>query len=584
MIDFKRYFCGMSMLEWFYTFLTATTTDLLDAELSSQFQKALPSQEPRRIAIGLDLTSSYLKTSGLKQLYQILAAYAKFEPDQDESSSCQVVQYVITSLNLSQSNLSEPQDYEILTKIMLLQSPRVAIQHLNLAQTLSPTPHIESISGFQKFVQRVVRDDTSNLQELVVGGGAVDYTHFAAICSALRYSTKMKALRIEQSPAILVPVNSSAVWSWFALALMHPSSMSKLSALAIPYVHIFAGDVAKAQQTLASPHPAFVTFATKSPELAETIEREDDVQLNVAGKTFVTVKRSAKLRMEPKTRGRAIDLSKNAIDRPLEVVATLSKWTCVIVPGYGFGWVGNAAIVTHDDCEIVSRKPIPLRSFMWVSYSLYNGHNIGTVEALLQLIGERLTALYLSRTQVMDAELARILSYCQSLKHLEIPSHNLRSLGFLREDTPRSLRSLNIRPQAPWQQDLLDPPADQIISDLTSFLTGPSSSQLQQLAFELSQDDCNQVKQLVSVLRQHPAVEIVNIAQNGPWDGEHIHDELKTLDDQIIGLRSPPMATKLAFLSVIHQNERALGRIDAILVSMIFTFASAVKQRRVSHK
>ncbi|TMW67492.1 hypothetical protein Poli38472_011112 [Pythium oligandrum] len=173
--------------------------------------------------------------------------------------------------------------------------------------------------------------------------------------------------------------------------------MSKLSALAIPYVLILDGDAAKAQQTLVSPHPAFVTFASKTPGLAEMTEREDDMQLHAAGRTFVTVKRTAKLRMEPKTRALIIDISKAAIDRPLEVVVTLSKWTCVIVPGYGFGWVGNAVILTRDE----PFRENPASHQLLTLVFDYNSDDHEQLERLLSAIKTHSTLEYLLPYQLL---------------------------------------------------------------------------------------------------------------------------------------------------------------------------------------
>ncbi|TMW67490.1 hypothetical protein Poli38472_011110 [Pythium oligandrum] len=585
MIDFQGVQCDLPKLEWCFSFLTALTTRVLASELQAHFTTDSNRQTPRWIAVGLDLSHCELTTSQFVKLHEVMRAYAEFEPPQAESSGCQQVFFVITSLNLSWNEFQSHRDYEIVTDIMLLQSSRVAVRHLNLTNTFYAKTPIAHVTAFQWFIQRVLRDDASSLEELSLGGEChVSDAHVAAVYSALRYSTKLKALRIKQNPESTskedVSCNFQAMWSWLALAVMHSSSVSTLMSLAFPYFAITEEVVDCFQKTLESEQPAMIALTAESPEMEAIVKRDSEARIHPAGKTFVSIKRGSKLRLWPKTQASVLMLSQYAIDRPLEVVLTLSKWTCVIIPGCGFGWVMNAALVVHEERQMSSRR-IPLRAFMWIAPKTYTVAHIPAVRSLVCLIGEGLKALYLAKTQFTTDDMATIVAHCPLLQHLEVPRHNLLSLEFLRKHSSIRLRTLNVQffvngpaidAYSPWS----------LVADLVAFLKSPASQRLWHLAFEYKWDGM-MVTRLLTAVEKHPTLETVDIFHVSNENGD-VYERQATSPGQSPAMRQ---AVKLAFLSVIrHQLETtsiALHRLDAVLVAAIFLFAAEPTQKQINH-
>ncbi|TMW69265.1 hypothetical protein Poli38472_001421 [Pythium oligandrum] len=287
---------------------------------------------------------------------------------------------------------------------------------------------------------------------------------------------------------------------------MDPASKSQLASLALPFVHITEEVIDRVQQTRSSSYPAFVTLTAESNRLAETLQRDPESKFYASGETFVQVKRHSKLRIQPRVRSATLRLSEFAIDRPLEVVAMQGKWVSVIVPGFGFGWISDTAIVPEDVRNIIPRQPIPLRSFVWVAHETYSESDIPAVGSLIRLIGQGLKSLHLAKAKLASEGLRLVLANCPVLQTLEIPVHCVESLDMLCDYSTSSLRALNIQGQA-LRGNLNGNTRLTIIPGLIAYLESSASEHIRTLAFEYSRDDLKRLECLISVVRAHNNIE-----------------------------------------------------------------------------
>ncbi|GLE08623.1 hypothetical protein PINS_up019927 [Pythium insidiosum] len=332
---------------------------------------------------------------------------------------------------------------------------------------------------------------------------------------------------------------------------------------------------------MASQHPALAVLAIDNPAAFAVVEESSEVVKPRGGELFVTIKPRTSFRMTPKPRAPVLPLKTQPLDPALEVVVALAKWTCVILPGCGFAWISDAAILERHERPL-SQPPPPLRSLTWHFSDTYTQNQAVPLELLSRLarhFGHDLEHLSVPGDLLAtDDQLAAVLDACPRLRHVEI--HNLapslRSIAALqRMRRPLLTLALHFGLANELQIAIY-------IEELVSLLGSHAGRSLQQLRLWCGDTSVVSFFHLIDAIQTHPSLTFVQPETLDIFGGNReLRDAWKALEAaQLLRTQRLPRRARLAFLSVVAprhataDHRRAICQLDATLLQMIFTFAS----------
>lgn len=300
------------------------------------------------------------------------------------------------------------------------------------------------------------------LNELTIQECHVDNVFFAALGSALHYSNAVTNLNLQELliPSRFKDADLHLCWGWLVFGLFHPNSTAKIVDLDLSMNMIRMSDIRIVEGMMSGGHPANVLllaeYAAAQRRYGKTnkdkILRDDVKRVLIKGiptrRVFGLVKRGTIVRPLPRTRT-AYDIEFDDLiveNERLEVFCLLSKWTCVVIPGFGLGWVPRVAVTELTEIALSPRICSPSALMRSVTCSRMiedeeaQGMAVPLIALFLQMtaINENLDSLNLSHNRIGNPDcygipatevLHRVLYLCPYLNKLVLEDCQLNDIS-----------------------------------------------------------------------------------------------------------------------------------------------------------
>ncbi|KAJ0395939.1 hypothetical protein ATCC90586_001674 [Pythium insidiosum] len=545
-------------------FLTGASSDS-QSFVPAEILKLAPDAPSTRVEVSLSLGSWGSPTA---QFDTMLEMIQRFE-DYDEESVGQV-QFVITSLILGGVEVRSHQITR-LQELVTRNSQRVSIRHLNLGDVLVKWADDSTLTAIQQFFAALLRDDRVNpLTALVFDGKLLSLECMIALASALRYNWHLCFLSLGSKPLRRSDDKFDLAWAWLVFGVLDVTSSSALRELVFSALPV--GDLS---EYLASDEHVRWLLETEFPVVKKLIAKDASASFAQPGREWVTkVKDRAKARQLPKANAQALGVSFSGdLSYSFEVVMTLSAWTCVIVPGFGFGWLKNADVLGRLERDPVPRRESPVRSF-----SPWTFTNDKEAENAIRLIrdtalgaGLRLLSCNWFSSTVKNIT-RTLLSSCPALQQVRLSAATAVSPDD--HDTLALLHRLDVLylESAPFSWPLFAPDRARPLQLLTKLLSVPSC-QLRYVSVPHDGPSADDWTAFSDALAANTSVEFVQIVNVSGPSVARLQSLMERERRRIV--HRP--ATKLAFLSVVRHRQAMRprsGHLDAGIVSNIFALAA----------
>ncbi|GLE00920.1 hypothetical protein PINS_up009717 [Pythium insidiosum] len=483
-------------------------------------------------------------------------------------------QFVITSLILGNVEV-QPHEVPLLLNLVTRHSASVAIRYLHLGEALAKWADESTLTAIQQFFAVALRDDRPNpLEALAFDGKLLSLECMVALGSALRYNRRLRLLNLGSRPTRRSNDKYDLAWAWLVFGIVDATSSSNLQAL--EFTSLPVGDIS---EYLSSDEPARWLLESEFPVVRKIISKDAKASFAQAGQEWVTlVKDHAKFRMLPKANAQSLAFSfvSDQSLLELEVVVTLSTWTCVILPGFGLGWLKNADILERVNRPLDSgNRRCPVRFVSpWTFTTDEEAEN--AIRLLRDTrLGSGLRMLSCNWFFSVKNVAMEILTSCPALQQIRLPCAAL----FCDDATMDLMRNLEVVDLAsvPFSQPLLVRDRSRPWNLLAKLMLAPSC-RLRCIAFLLDGPTDEEWKAFCDALAANTTVEYVHITS-----GNSLVRALAEQENRRVLHRTQ---TKLAFLSVLRRRQSAssscsAGQLDAAIVSSVFAFAATSVQRRV---
>lgn len=577
-----------------------------------------------RMELGLVLSSRSVTTSELRAFARILEEFA--EQEQRKTAGDGVVQFEVTALWLQPDRALSPIDMEILGNMIADES--ATIRELMFGFAAISLRMIEVEQAFKRFVRRTVccleeeksgvEDSRRGLQTLQLDGAPMAYGHLVSLCSALRYRNSLTELTVEweNDQTCLAHHKTDLMWAWIAYGVFHPDSQARLNNLCLSGWPIRRVDMDAFESILRSPHPGRQLWILEHGGFPHG-KGMDEAAMPPGRRVMLDLKAKTKIREFPKQRSTVLYQTASHTPEEFEVAILLESWVCVVVPAFGLGWIPTTSIVSRREVSskcTVSVAPLAgeeypksrhsraiaapnVKSFS--RFALGDDHHVHEIENdvpfapdtlddvkfLIRMIGHGLEGLDypLHGIDISGADLREILESCPNLRQLNLKGNHLAGISQLvdRYRTQKcqiaSLSIDSICEHAP------------ILSELTELLASPSSKPLLSVEVSGLVESYDRLEQLGKALETNKTLELLSVYLDHPDNGGEILARIQDEQQRVIGSKLP-MASKTAFLSVIHEHANrassdprfaSLARMDSSIVAQVFAFAAVPIARSI---
>lgn len=409
-------------------------------------------------------------------------------------------------------------------------------------------------------------------------------SHFAAICSAVRYGCSLKKLTLVCTMTSLSVEERQQCWRWIAFGFFYHRASSQASSYEF------------ALRTLVLNQPQL--GASEAQAFEETLRNPVELVFQGASKLPKASKRAKICRVAPgvvineEPRQDAVQLETLGEERSLEVLSEQDEWLCVVVPCFGLGWI-NAADVTASftdeytdkdrryDLRLVSASswcaaPQALRSFF-------------------RSAGSQLRSLSVSDSKFAKEHaqmIHAIAKACVHLDHLTLRNCTFAAavltalLKALQGELGLRLVSLNLNQMTCQHTSLA-------LESLTEILTHAENlPMLQELRLDMRPLTVTALRNLDAALRASTNLEFLELQDRYPFEIDKVFDRLRKefgADHQgrVLGVKSGLSSReRAAFLSVIRvdssSSSSARSSVDAEVLATILKFAGDVVRLRIA--
>ncbi|KAJ0393999.1 hypothetical protein P43SY_009884 [Pythium insidiosum] len=560
---------GADVVEQCGLFLTGQPSSS-QAFVPPEILAVAPRGPSQRIEVALDLRavngadgSKPCSLVPLRELFERLERQSDGEPGQ--------LQFVITSLLLGDFDLA-PHELPLLLNLVTRHSPSIAIRYLYLGESLTKSVDNVTFTAVRQFFSALLLDDRPNpLEALAIDDKRLSVDSMLSLSSILRYNRHLRSLRFGSLPARWSEDKRDIAWAWFEFGVLSATSRSQLRELQLKWFPF--GDVS---EYLASLRPTRWLLETEFPAVEKMIAKDASALFAPPGKEWVAqVKDRAKARLLPKANAPALEVSLESATS-LEVIVTLSKWTCVIVPAFGFGWLKNTDIVTRDRLDSVSlRTESPLRSLVACPSSTRN------VPAMLRgtRLGAGLRLLSTDWFRQTSEPMEEILSCCPNLQQVHMPMRGIPS----EEVTVRLLRDVEVVSFTDVLHLSMPPlSARSLPLEVLACLLAKRPCRLRCITLMLWDPSIESWNSFTNALLANETVEFVRVGCAS--DSAIVLMQAFLLKQWQRVIRRPlERRARLAFLSVVRQRQETCdsGHLDAAIVSKVFAFAATSVTRRL---
>lgn len=560
---------------------TALSALTAPAHVSSSSTRNSPSD---RVEIGIYLPSMNIPASSLKKLRAVLKDVA----DRDEHGGSGI-RFEVTTIWMPTCPMSDPVQVEALSDLLV--SKKLAIRHLWIRADLKSVAPLACRHAFQSLLYRTLsvkslNDAPPSLASLALERAPRTPYHVISICSALRYSNHLKELRIHWEPRVPEPgekLSMLVVWAWIAYGIFHPDSEARLDRLGVTRLPIAEDDLAVFESIISSPHPGKQLWVVEHGELP-TAKGFEEVGLPANMRLFVRVHVKTKIRVHPKIRSPVLVPVTLDTDE-FEVSILLAKWACVVVPGYGSGWILCDSIVSQRKepsrcvpCNVRPSDEVPplqcslsgskVKAFDRTKNNSDSDDRDG-VKLLLRMVGSGLEGLSLPFHGMNNEDLREVLSCCPNLTHLDVAGNAITDISVLVD----RYRASQCRISSMRLRSLCENTA--IVSQLADLLAEPYSKPLRYVDVGSAAERTVSLEKLAQALSTNQSLRSLSLA-TWQFDDQSIPRRLESAFSGISEIKSIP-STKVAFLSVIlhDRNKSSSSRklLDSSIASQVFAFA-----------
>lgn len=336
-------------VQMFFQFLQMDPQGLLAEEDRHLIQcLQVPGSRRRRqpVEICLRLSNNVVDTSILRSMVDSMQdLFAKVDTSTDEEEEgFRHVKFEVTSLWFDNCRfLSASEDVMLLAKLVTL--PSSTIRNLMLPGVyFNSLRNPSGLQSFQVFTRQVLAP-SSPLRALDLTRVGVDGNCMAALCSALRYSSPLAKLSVGYTTRG-AHSNSRLLWAWIFLAVFHVDSGSALEHFDVSGLQLQIEDMEALVAMLESPHPGRTLVLLQDGRLPEG-EGCEECELPPNERLFVRLLGGSQAWTNPGYSAAWPQLlpgTLQANDFEYEVMVRLVDWLCILIPGYGFGWVVRSAV------------------------------------------------------------------------------------------------------------------------------------------------------------------------------------------------------------------------------------------------
>lgn len=545
--------------------------------LSQQDRQVLGSQRQARteivtVTVILDVSSAVLQPSTIQGLTDVFQKYA--DTPEEQLKQC-AVRFTPVMLWFDQCRISNPTLWSTLAALFESPNSRVPALVLFYSRIKSDRHHL---LGFRQFIYRSVGSPTvSSLRSLNLLGTQIKVDQVISIFSALWYPNNLEELCLEH----FCEANCSdqMLWPWIALGVFHPDAKSKLRHLNLTHFHVDESGLALRDKLLTSP------VAVKCLHDKRRVPRMDaggDLPDNQ--RQMMRFQVGAAVRGTPSARS-AVQFEICDSDREYEVSYLDARHVCVLVPGFGLGWLHSESIVSQRDLpsqvalpnDFDTASALPRRQLR--SFTYRDIATAGNVIATVRLLGDELEALDLENSEISGNELAQILRLFPRVATLNIrapaDSGLLPLLEYCREITQggrtrAALVTLEVSVQSSEE-----------VRQLVQLLGEASGRSLGRIHLYIKQSEAmlalGELARLLAHNRSLAYLGIFTRFDEGVWS------LFRDFHGQVLRLTFP-LTHKLALLSVLSHPEsrgRPIRSLDAGVLSIIFQFAAVPVKREV---
>ncbi|OWY95486.1 hypothetical protein PHMEG_00034500, partial [Phytophthora megakarya] len=269
-------------------------------------------------------------------------------------------------------------------------------------------------------------------------------------------------------------------------------------------------------------------------------------------------------------------------DFEYEVMVRLADWLCILIPGYGFGWVVSSSIryeltkVSH--VTELNRARVGLHS---LTYRGLQEQSEGIVK-LVRLLGDSLTSLDVPSCGLNYRDLDTILHACPNLSSLNVTGNLMSDLSPLQQAFQGGychIEKLSV---------FVESVNSTIAAQLQVLLTHTNSKCLKFLQFETiglvrSSDKSERTiwTDIQRVLSINTTLQCIYLSLPASETHEVATKAIKPLHGLILRYDTP-IKLKVAFLSVVEHisSSVSVSSLDRMVLSTIFSFATTMAIRR----
>ncbi|GAB9471378.1 hypothetical protein Gpo141_00008593 [Globisporangium polare] len=404
--------------------------------------------------------------------------------------------------------------------------------------------------------------------------------HFAAMCSALRYGCPVEELSLLSTLNRVSAGDRQQCWRWLAFALFYPRSKRHHESS----FHLKKIDLSRIELRVADAKAIKSTLADPASELVYNGSREKGQAAEPV--SMCRVQKGEFVHESPAVTSTCIATIDHNDYKELEVlVRDDNGWTCVVVPGFGLGWIQASRVDGQLDCDRSSYDPQIDNLYELTIHRLSSKK--APISTLLECVGRHLSLLSLKYNMV---DIAAIQKHCVNLKHLDLEgcsfqgSRVTKELVFGGAHRPffKRLVSLNLN-----DTEFSDDDVARLGEALLEEHDSPPAAALQELRITssaLTFEGYEGIHTMLMGSKTLVVVELVDPRQHLPSAElfqlfEHSHQgELLAIQGAI--------RKKAAFLSVLTHDESVTlppsrSSLDANVVATIFEFAGTPVHRRV---
>lgn len=339
---------------------------------------------------------------------------------------------------------------------------------------------VHPLIKYNSMAAELPEDKRFLMREVAIRESPMDNTFFASIGSALHYSNTVSKLDLQElmDPQKVPEEDLHLCWGWLIFGLFHPNTNARITDLDLSRNMLRMKDIRAIEGIMSGGHPALVLLI---PEYAAALQRysksnrdkilrEDVKRALLKGiphrRVFALIKKGTTVRPLPTSKLSQHEVFTDLLveKEMLEVFCILRKWLCVVVPGFGLGWVPRQSAIEMTEIGMSPRicSPAPLMKSVsfWNMIEAHDaeGMVVPLITLLFQMTGisERLEEINLSENRIGSPDqfgipateiLHRIIYFSPYLTALNLSECQLTNISPIVEAYKRGrcrIRSLNL--------------------------------------------------------------------------------------------------------------------------------------------